>query len=277
VPSVRTGDFDCWYESDCFVDPWLEPETILIQHGFGRTGRFWNRWVPDLAKHYRVIRRDMRGHGGSTDSGPDHVWSVEGLVADVVAFLDALGLDAVHFIGESVGGPTGIALAVAHPARLRSLTIVSGVLRLGEPVQRIFRGEHPDWPSALRALGPGGWVSRMPPRNPDDPLERAEREWIRREWERANGYVLEGLARLTPSVEVEPLLSQVKVPTLILAPADSNLTPLRDQLAMREQIPDSRIEVFDGHGHNFYPAEADRGTAAVLRFLADLRARDAAQ
>jgi pimeloyl-ACP methyl ester carboxylesterase len=273
MPSVRTGDFDCWYESDCFVDPWLEPETILIQHGFGRTGRFWNRWVPDLARHYRVIRRDLRGHGGSGDSGPDYVWSVEGLVGDVVSFLDALGLDAVHFVGESVGGPTGIALAVNHPERLRSLTIVSGVLRLGEPVQRLFRGEYPDWPSALRALGPGGWVSRTPPLDPRDPLEMAEREWVRREWDRAPSHVLEGLARLTPHVEVEPLLAQVKVPTLILAPADSNLTPLRDQIAMREQIPDARIEIFDGHGHNFYPAEAERCTAAVLRFLRSITAR----
>ena len=222
MPSVRTGDFDCWYASDCFVDPWLEPETILIQHGFGRTGRYWNRWVPDLAKHYRVIRRDLRGHGGSTDTGPDYV----------------------HFVGESVGGPTDIALAVHHPERLRSLTIVSGVLRLGEPVQRLFRGSYPDWPSARRS-----------------------------EWDRAPAHVLEGLARLTSHVEVEPLLAQVKVPTLILAPADSNLPPLRDPIAMREQIPDARIEVFEGHGHGFYPAEAERCTAAVLRFLHELSAR----
>ncbi len=155
MPSVRTGDFDCHYEDDDFTDPWVESETVLIQHGFGRNGRYWTSWVPYLAGRYRVIRRDMRAHGGSTDSGPDYEWSVDGLVADIVAFLDALGLSRVHYVGESVGGPTGIALAVAHPERLASLTLVSGVLRLDEPVQKVLGAGYPDFATAIRELGRG--------------------------------------------------------------------------------------------------------------------------
>ena len=265
MPSVRTGDFDCYYEDDDFTDPWIESETVLIQHGFGRNGRYWTSWVPYLAGHYRVIRRDMRAHGGSTDSGPDYEWSVDGLVADIVAFLDALGLSRVHYVGESVGGPTGIALAVAHPERLASLTLVSGVVRLDEPVPKLLGAGYPDFATAIRELGPGGYVSRGP--EPDDPIARAERAWQRAQWDRTNGYALEGLARLTPHVEVEPLLPEVRVPTLILAPADSAFTPLRDQIVMREKIPDARIEIVEGHGHNFYPEEPERCTAAIRRFI----------
>ena len=224
--------------------------------------------MPYLAGHYRVIRRDMRAHGGSGDTGPDYEWSVEGLVEDLVAFFDALGLERVHYVGESVGGPMGIALAVAHPERLASLTLVSGVLRLDAPVQKVLGAGHPDFATAIRELGPGGYVSRGP--EPADPVARAERAWHRAEWDRTNSYALEGLARLTPQVEVEPLLPGVRVPTLILAPADSPLTPLRDQLTLREKIPDARIEVIEGHGHNFYPEEAERCTASVRRFIDSL-------
>ena len=74
MPRVRTGDFDCGYADDCFADPWQEHETILIQHGFGRNGEYWRSWVPDLAARHRVIRRDMRAHGGSTAGRA--AWSV---------------------------------------------------------------------------------------------------------------------------------------------------------------------------------------------------------
>ncbi len=77
MPRIRTGDFDCWYVEDCFADPWLTPETIVIQHGFGRNGEYWRPWVPALARHYRVIRRDMRAHGGSS-AGPSRAPVVGG-------------------------------------------------------------------------------------------------------------------------------------------------------------------------------------------------------
>ena len=84
MPLVRTGDFDCFYDDDDFTDPWRESETLLIQHGFGRNSHYWNRWVPYLAGHYRVIRRDMRAHGGSGDTGPDYEWSSNKVVVGVV-------------------------------------------------------------------------------------------------------------------------------------------------------------------------------------------------
>jgi pimeloyl-ACP methyl ester carboxylesterase len=55
----------------------------------------------------------MRGHGQSADPGPAYVWSVEDLLNDMKGFLDALGLQQVHYVGESVGGILGIAFALA--------------------------------------------------------------------------------------------------------------------------------------------------------------------
>jgi pimeloyl-ACP methyl ester carboxylesterase len=265
VPHVATGDFDCWYEDAWFGPPWARPEVVVVQHGFGRNAEYWRSWVPDLAREHRVLRRDMRAHGGSTAGAPDHEWSVEGLAADVVAFLDALGLDRVHYVGESVGGTTGIVLGARHPERFHSITLVQTPIRLGPLLQDAMRGDYPTWSAALRALGPGGWITRN--MDPDDPRT----EWEREQWDRCNADALARLADATLGIDVENYVPDVGVPTLILAPAASPLTSLDDQLFLRRTIPRAEIEVFEGRGHNIYLDEPRRCTRRVLRFVRQVR------
>jgi pimeloyl-ACP methyl ester carboxylesterase len=266
MPSARTLDFDCWYEDDCLAAPWTDPSTVLIQPGFGRNGEYWRSWVPGLAAHHRVVRRDMRAHGGSGPGDPDHAWSPEGLADDVVAFLDALGLQRVHYVGESVGGITGIALGARHPERFASITLVQTPIRLGPLLQDAMRGDYPTWGEALRALGPGGWVTRhMPAGDPHT-------EWERAQWDRCDAAALARLADATMHVDVAAYVPQVQTPTLILAPAQSPLTPLGDQFLLRTTIPDAQIEVFEGRGHTIYQDEPDRCVARVLGFIAAIHA-----
>jgi len=76
MPTVTANNCEMYYEVDDFTDPWVtEKETVWLQHGVGRSTKFWYHWVPALARHYRVVRRDMRGHGQSADPGPNHTWS----------------------------------------------------------------------------------------------------------------------------------------------------------------------------------------------------------
>jgi pimeloyl-ACP methyl ester carboxylesterase len=273
MPTVRTGDFECYYAEDWFGPPWREPEVLLIQHGFGRNGEYWRHWVPDLARAQRVIRRDMRAHGGSTAGAADHVWSPEGLAADVVAFLDALALERVHFVGESVGGITGIVLGARYPERLHTLTLVQSPIRLGQRLQDAMRGEYPDWASALRELGPGGWIARNMPGDSPDPEVRARVAWERAQWDRCDAPALIRLSEATRHVDVAAYVPQVKVPTLVLAPACSPLTPLEDQLLLRTAIPDAELELFEGRGHNLYIDEPARCTARILQFIEGVRSR----
>ena len=267
MPTVRTLDFDCAYADDWFGPPWTTPDVVLIQAGFGRNGEYWRHWVPDLADRFRVIRRDLRAHGGSTAGKPDHAWTPDTLAADVVAFLDALGLEWVHYVGESVGGITGIVLGARHPERLATLTLVQTPIRLGPLLQDAMRGSYPDWGSALRDLGPGGWVVRNMPADSPDPEVRARVAWEREQWDRCDADALARLADATRFVDVGDLVAQVAVPTLILAPACSPLTPLADQLALRTTIPDAEIEVFEGRGHSVYQDEPRRCTDRIRRFV----------
>ena len=62
----------------------------------------------------------------------------------------------------------------------------------------------------------------------------------------------------------------MRAPTLILAPAQSPLTPLVDQLFLRTTIPRAQIEIFEGRGHNIYNEEPDRCVERIRHFYAEI-------
>ncbi len=99
----------------------------------------------------------------------------------------------------------------------------------------------------------------------------ARTQWVIDEWSRTPTHVLQGLCRAVPSVDVAPLLAQIKAPTLVLAPANSIYEPLKAQVAMRDVIPNARIAVIDGKGHEIYADQPEACAAAVLKFIGSLR------
>ena len=78
------------YEVDDFTDPWREPETVLLLHGNAESGDAWYGWVPHLARHYRVVRPDMRGFGASTPMPRDFPWTFDRLIEDFTSLMDRL-------------------------------------------------------------------------------------------------------------------------------------------------------------------------------------------
>jgi len=100
--------------------------------------------------------------------------------------------------------------------------------------------------------------------------DQARTQWVINEWGRIPAHVLPGLCRAVSSVDVAPLLSQIRVPTFILAPANSAYEPLNAQVAMHDAIPSARIAVIHGMGHEIYADRADACAAAVLNFMESL-------
>lgn len=92
---------------------------VCMTHSLASDGGMWAEQVPPLlAAGFRVLRIDMRGHGGSDPVAGDYTMSQ--LAGDVVGVLDKLGLARVHYIGLSIGGMLGQALALEHGARVIS-------------------------------------------------------------------------------------------------------------------------------------------------------------
>jgi 3-oxoadipate enol-lactonase len=92
---------------------------VCMTHSLASDGGMWTEQVPPLlAAGFRVLRIDMRGHGGSGPVAGDYTMSA--LAADVAAVLDALSISRVHYIGLSIGGMLGQAFALEHGGRLAS-------------------------------------------------------------------------------------------------------------------------------------------------------------
>src|SRR4051812_36869908 len=77
------------YAVDDYSDPWLPRETLFLQHAAMGSSRRLYKWVPILARYFRVVRPDMRGHGQTEIPGPDQL-TVKRLAQDIVEIADAL-------------------------------------------------------------------------------------------------------------------------------------------------------------------------------------------
>ncbi len=92
---------------------------VCMTHSLASDHGMWAEQVPPLlAAGFRVLRLDMRGHGGSDPLPGDYTMS--DLAGDVAIVLDGLSIDRVHFIGLSIGGMLGQAFALEHGNRLAS-------------------------------------------------------------------------------------------------------------------------------------------------------------
>jgi pimeloyl-ACP methyl ester carboxylesterase len=268
MPTIEANGFKMYYEIDDYTDPWASGrETIWLQHGVGRSTKFWYHWVPALARNYRIVRRDMRGHGQSSAPSPDHHWSLDQLAEDMLAFMDAIGLEQVHYVGESIGGILGIVFAVRWPERFKSLTICNSPTTIRRAGGQALSGSHGSVRSALASEGSKGWGRSLIEQRIISGKNAAHIDWVLNEWAKTPTHVLQGITRTLDGADTTPLLPQVKVPTLVLAPARSPITALSDQLTMRTMIPNARIAVIEGPGHEIYVDQAEECIDAFLKFL----------
>lgn len=94
------------------------PPLVLLHPGIADL-RVWEPVWPALTESFRCVRYDFRGYGGSPlPTAPFH-W-----VDDLLAVIDHFGIDSAHVVGNSQGGSTALAAAVAHPQRVRSLVLL---------------------------------------------------------------------------------------------------------------------------------------------------------
>lgn len=98
---------------------------VVLVHGFGGDLNNWMFNQPALAERHRVYALDLPGHGASTkDVGTG---DLDALAASVEGLLDAIGLGRVHWVGHSLGGGVVLTLALGHPDRVASLTLIAPV------------------------------------------------------------------------------------------------------------------------------------------------------
>jgi 3-oxoadipate enol-lactonase len=93
---------------------------LILLHGFSFDMSMWDPQFAEFARQYRTVRYDLRGFGrsGRPAAGRGHV-------ADLLALLDALGIQRAHLVGLSLGANVALATAVYHPDRVHGLVLAS--------------------------------------------------------------------------------------------------------------------------------------------------------
>ena len=191
-------------------------------------------------------------------------------MTDMHDFMDALGLTQVHYIGESIGGILGVLFATRWPERLKSLTICNSPTTIRPAGTTALSGQHGNVKTALASGGSQGWGRLLIEQKIISGKNPAHIEWVVNEWAKTPTHVLQGITRTLDGADTATLLPQINVPTLVLAPAHSPITPLADQLSMRTGIPNSRITVVEGPGHEIYVDEPEECLNAFRNFLGSL-------
>ena len=240
MPSMkRSGKPAIHYTIDDFTDPWKNAPYLILQHGNGRAGQFWYRWIPYLARHYRVVRPDMRGLGRSGkdfDLGKD--LTLEALIGDLTDLIAELGASDVHFCGESMGGILGSVLAALRPELIRTLTIVATPVFINDDMKKRYSVGHGSRTDAMKAMGTRAWVEATTKltRLPADTEPELFR-WYVDEYSANDPDVQVAMSALVNAASMRDFLPRIKAPVLGLYPTEGQITSSEQEAMLRDNIP----------------------------------------
>ena len=121
---------------------------LVLSHSIGTDHTMWDLQMPDLGRHFQVLRYDARGHGASDIAEGEY--SVEQLGRDALAVIDQLGIAGFAWCGLSMGGAIGQWVSANAPERVTHLVLANTSPRFGDPVT---------WNSRIQSVREGGMAA----------------------------------------------------------------------------------------------------------------------
>jgi pimeloyl-ACP methyl ester carboxylesterase len=227
---------------------------LLMIMGMSGTSLHWGEpFLALLREHFEVIVYDHRGVGASTRL--EGQVSIAQMAEDAAGLLAALEIDSAHVLGISMGGMIAQELALAHPERVRTLTLgctycggEGSALTAAEVGQRLFEAmSSGDRKVALRV----GWEVNVSPALADD--EDAFAEFLAIAERRAVAVaVVMAQAQAIAAHDTQARLPELEMPTLVIHGTEDQMLPVANGHLIASAIPDSRLEILDGVGHLFF-------------------------
>jgi 3-oxoadipate enol-lactonase len=247
------------YYIDDFTDPWRRPDTVLLLHAAMGSSRRYYGWVPYLARDWRVIRLDLRGHGASHVPPAEQKLLLERLVTDVAEMLDHLGLDSAHIVGNSAGGYLGQQLAMTRPERVRSLSLFGSTPGLKQ-------SQAPSWIPRIQAKGLRGFLAEtIRDRLPQD-ADPGLVEWFLDEAAKNDPAYIGKFVLLMASYDWSDQVQKIACPTLVVIPGAETVGTVANYDPFR-RLADVEFRIYEGLPHNICDAVPDRCAADVRDFL----------
>jgi len=253
---------------------------LVLLHGGGQSAHTWDPCCLLLARRYRCLALDQRGHGDS-DWSPAGAYTIEDHVGDIAGFVNRLALRQPIMVGMSMGGINATAYAVDHASALRALVSVDvGPDVQFEPVQRLMQGldeyrhfkSPEDAAERLSKLGARRARSLL-----KDTLSRNLRQERDGSWTwKYDPRTLVGLSAediLAPRKPLWNVLSRVSCPVLVVRGADSDIFSAADAAKLTRHLPRATCVTVPNARHSVQ-TDNPRGLAeAVIAFDGDLASR----
>jgi 3-oxoadipate enol-lactonase len=260
VPTIDVGEVTLDYERSGEGPP------LLLLMGMSGTALHWGEpFLEALRPDFELIAYDHRGVGAS--SRLDGPLTIRQMALDAAGLLDALEIESAHMLGISMGGMVAQELALAHPARARTLTLgctycggEGSVLTSAEVAQRLLAGMMSgDRQVALRTA----WEVNVSPAFAADGdayasfLAIAERRAVAVP-------VIQAQMQAVLGHDTSARLPALRMPTLVVHGSEDEILPVANGRMLASLIPGARLEVLDGVGHMFV-WECPRRSAELVR------------
>ena len=231
-----------------------EGPPVVLVHGVGSDLESWDQVACRLAPKFRVIRMDLRGHGESSQIR--ETYSLEKFCEDIVAVMDAEGIDKADLVGFSLGGLIGQCLALNWPDRFRKIVLLSAVAgRTPEEREKVVSRLamiREDGIVAVTGAARDRWftddyVSKHP-----EEIDKRIAELIANDKES----YLEAY-RVFGQSELAPRLHEIKHETLVLTGEFDQGSNTRMARFMHEQIANSELVILPGLRHSILVEASD--------------------
>ncbi len=237
---------------------------VTFSHSLAANLHLWDAQAAALAGRYRVLRYDIRGHGGSDVPPPPY--TLEQMADDLHGLLQALGITETHFVGLSMGGLIGMTTALRFPRAVKSLVLADTTACYGPKVT-------PMWDDRIRVAEAQGieplldrtmeaWFTAPFREQHPEVIDRV-RAMLRPTDVR--GYV--GAIRAIGYVDLREAIGAIRCPTLILVGEEDRGTDITMANTMHQRIAGAELAVLSKAAHCSCVEAADAFTRATLGFL----------
>lgn len=274
MPTLTAGDGTGLYCEDTGAGT-----PVVFVHEFAGDARSWEPQVRYLSRRYRCITYCARGYPPSDVPDDPAAYSQDRARDDVLAVLDALGIERAHVVGLSMGGFATLHFGLAYPRRALSLTL-AGVGYGAERDQRgRFRREADITAHVLRTRGMRDFAAsyavgptRVQFRNKDPRGWREFADMLGEHSAAGSAHTQQGVQKERPSLyDLEDGMRDLTVPTLIVT-GDEDWPCLMPGVFMKRTIPGAALVVLPNSGHTVNLEEPAAFNAALADFFAQVDA-----
>jgi len=210
----------------------------MLVHAAGSTAGMWRRQLDGLGERHSALAVDLPGHGRS--GGLEGLPTIEAYADWLARFLIVVRERPFVLVGRSMGGVIGLVLAARHASALRGLVLVCSAARFTltaetiDGVRDVVRGRQP------QQFGTETF-------SPTTPLDLMKEAWM--EQVRTDPRVRLGDLLACQAFDGRDLLARVRVPTLVVAGSDDQITPVAQSEDLARGIAGARLEVIAQAGH----------------------------